>query len=250
MLLACVRLSCLGIYGIQFSGKEFLNCFFSFGNQAGWSKLQFLENCFCKYYFVILQLILYLLKAKCKHTFLFTLRNPTQTLINSMTPCLIKPFFYYYYCEGHCWFVMNDKNMVYIVQLTVLKRGNHYIHFYCNFDCNYTFDLFDNLRRSLYWDCKIAKDWTKPQSTTTASKYNYDILHGSNLINSSVIKIYIIRPKPGLVAKNGAAFGVAKNGVANLGVAFFATGPGLGLIMYCISSRHSNFLNITLTFIY
>ena len=49
------------------------------------------------------------------------------------------------------------------------------------------------------------------------------------LENLSVDKIYIIRPKPGPVA-------------------FFATGPGLGLIMYILSTLE--FSNITLTFNY
>ena len=47
--------------------------------------------------------------------------------------------------------------------------------------------------------------------------------------NSSVIKICIIRPKPGSVA-------------------FFATGYGLGLVMYILTTLE--FLNITLNFIY
>ena len=86
--------------------------------------------------------------------------------------------------------------------------------------------------------------------------------------NSSVVKIYIIRPKPGPVAKNatprpsgwesnprpnprvrtrvqarvrlgiepasrGRGFDSQPEG---LGVAFFATGPGLGLIMYIFTT--------------
>ena len=49
------------------------------------------------------------------------------------------------------------------------------------------------------------------------------------------MKIYIIRPKPGPVAKNAtprpSGFDSQPEG---LGVAFFATGPGLGLIIYIL----------------
>ena len=62
--------------------------------------------------------------------------------------------------------------------------------------------------------------------------------------NSSVVKIYIIRPKPGPVAKNATPrpFGWESNPCGFdsqpeiLGVAFFATGPGLGLIMYIFTT--------------
>ena len=50
----------------------------------------------------------------------------------------------------------------------------------------------------------------------------------SRVGNSSVVKIYIIRPKPGPVAKNATP--------RPSGVAFFATGPGLGLIMYIFTT--------------
>ena len=66
--------------------------------------------------------------------------------------------------------------------------------------------------------------------------------------NSSVVKIYIIRPKPGPVAINATPrpfrLGIepASSGLLDqcsttgLGVAFFATGPGLGLIMYIFTT--------------
>ena len=73
----------------------------------------------------------------------------------------------------------------------------------------------------------------------------------------SVVKIYIIRPKPGPVAKNVTckAFQLGIEPVSSgllkrhrfdfqlegLGVAFFATGPGLGLIMYIFTTL-CNFL--------
>ena len=80
--------------------------------------------------------------------------------------------------------------------------------------------------------------------------------------NSSVIKICIIRPKPGSVAKmqlQGLPAGnrtrvlwISRCGFDSqpegLGVAFFATGYGLGLVMYILTTLE--FLNITLNFIY
>ena len=51
--------------------------------------------------------------------------------------------------------------------------------------------------------------------------------------NLSVVKIYIIRPKPGPVAKNTTPRAPQSEG---LGVAFFATGPSLGLIMYILTT--------------
>ena len=47
--------------------------------------------------------------------------------------------------------------------------------------------------------------------------------------NSSVVMRYIIRPKLGPVAKNTTP---GSSGWEGLGVVFFVTGPGLGLIMY------------------
>ena len=64
----------------------------------------------------------------------------------------------------------------------------------------------------------------------------------------SVVKIYIIRPKPGPVAKNATPRPVVEHWSSNpedagsipsrkgLGVAFIATGPGLGLIMYIFTT--------------
>ena len=62
-----------------------------------------------------------------------------------------------------------------------------------------------------------------------------------------LVKIYIIRPKPGPVAARNRTrvlwitrpvlYHRATEAVAdNLGVAFFATGPGLGLIMYILTT--------------
>ena len=52
------------------------------------------------------------------------------------------------------------------------------------------------------------------------------------------------KTQPGPVAKNARVQFPA----GGLGVAFFATGPGW--VLKCISSRHSNLLHLTLTFIY
>ena len=50
--------------------------------------------------------------------------------------------------------------------------------------------------------------------------------------NSSVVKIYIIRPKPDQLRK----MQLISSPAGRLGVAFFATGPGLGLIMYILTT--------------
>ena len=60
-----------------------------------------------------------------------------------------------------------------------------------------------------------------------------DESHGNIFRNLSVVKIYIIRPKPGSVAKNTTPRASQSEG---LGVAFFATGPSLGLIMYILTT--------------
>ena len=51
--------------------------------------------------------------------------------------------------------------------------------------------------------------------------------------NPRVVKIYITRPKLGPVAKNAIT---RPSGWEALGVVFFATGPGLGLIMYILTT--------------
>ena len=51
--------------------------------------------------------------------------------------------------------------------------------------------------------------------------------------NPSVVKIYIIRPKLGPVAKNATP---RPSDWGALGVVFFATDPGLGLIMYILTT--------------
>ena len=66
--------------------------------------------------------------------------------------------------------------------------------------------------------------------------------------NPSVVKIYIIRPKPGPVAKNTTPRAPQSEG---LGVAFFATCPGLGLIVYILTTfefpRHNHDFHLLAT---